>query len=219
MNAKKTDITLVVDRSGSMASIAEESRNGLRVFLDDQRKVEGECAVSLVLFDQMIERPFTAKPVSEVMSIPLEPRGATALLDAIGSTIEATGARLAAMPEAERPGRVIFVIMTDGYENASRDFDKIKVLDLITRQRETYKWDFVFLGANQDAIATASGIGIAVGHAVSYAASAGGVRSALDMTSKKIATSRIGGQSISAYSPEERVSAMDGQKPPRSSRP
>jgi hypothetical protein len=210
MKADLTDITLIVDRSGSMASIAEESRNGIKTFVEEQKKVAGACVLSLVQFDNEIERPFTAKPLDEVGAIPLEPRGATALLDAIGSTIEATGVRLAAMPEDQRPGREMIVIITDGHENASLLYDQAKVFEMISHQRDVYQWDFVFLGANQDAIATASKIGIANANALSYAADAAGTNAVWAATAGNVARARSTGSAMAAiaYSEAQRSAAM-----------
>lgn len=205
-----TDITLIVDRSGSMSSIAAESRNGIKTFIEKQKEVAGNCVLSLVQFDNEIERPFTAKPLNEVGEIPLDPRGATALLDAIGSTIEATGMRLEAMPEDQRPGRVMIVIITDGYENSSLLYDQDKVFKMISHQRDAYKWDFVFLGANQDAIATASQIGIAAANAVSYAANAVGTNAVWAATAGNVARARSTGSAMASvgYSNEQRSAAL-----------
>ncbi len=102
----------------------------------------------------------------------------TALLDAIGRTINATGARLSAMPEADRPGKVMFVILTDGGENSSREFTHAQIAAMIKAQTDTYKWDFVFIGANQDAIAVGGALNIAAGKSMSYASNSVGTQSA-----------------------------------------
>ena len=103
---------------------------------------------------------YAGKPIAEVPPLALEPRGATALLDAIGKTIHETGRRLAALPEAERPERVLFVVISDGQENASTEFSSERILAMTTHQASAYKWEFVYLGANQDAIAEAAKMGI-----------------------------------------------------------
>lgn len=209
MRLDLTDITIILDRSGSMGVIAHETEMGVKKFVDDQKAVPGHAVMSLVLFDHQIERPFTAKPISEVGEIRLQPRAATALLDAVGSTIKATGERLGLMAEKDRPSRVIIVIVTDGLENASRTYDKDQVLSMISHQTDVYKWDFVFLGANQDAIATAASIGVQANAALTYAASAGGVKGAYAAVSSVVATSRRGGQAVChvGFSDEQRKSA------------
>lgn len=163
MNDNFTDISIVLDRSGSMSSVATDTIGGFNKFIEDQRKVPGQCRVSLIQFDNEYETVYDAKDVKDAPLLDTAtfvPRGNTALLDAIGRTVIATGARLSAMPEADRPGKILFVIITDGHENASHEYNKSAVFEMIKHQREAYNWQFVFIGANQDAIATASGIGI-----------------------------------------------------------
>jgi hypothetical protein len=118
------------------------------------------------------------------------PRGSTALLDAIGRTVTELGQKLAATPEAERPGQVIVAIFTDGYENASRQFDLHQINDLITQQRNTYNWQFLFLAANQDAIATAAQIGIDRQFSSAVPYSAKGIHSTSSSLSRKLSAMR-----------------------------
>ena len=106
-----TDITMVLDRSGSMQSIKTDTIGGFDAFISEQRQVPGRCTVSLVQFDNEYEEVYTGRPIAEVPTLTLVPRGSTAMLDAIGRAVNATGARLAAMPEDRRPGTVIVGIM------------------------------------------------------------------------------------------------------------
>jgi len=132
-------------------------------------------------------------PVQEVLGLTTEtyvPRNCTALLDAIGTTIHDLGKRLSEIPEQDRPGQVIVSILTDGLENASRQFTWKDVAALIKQQTETYKWTFLFLGANQDAIATAAQISIAASNAATYAADAVGSRSSHRTLSRKVSGMR-----------------------------
>jgi len=172
--ANKTDITFVIDRSLSMRRIAEAMNAGFEDLIAKQRLEPGECFVTLAQFDDEYEVVFTARPINEVGRYRLEPRGNTALLDALGRSIQATGQRLAAMPEGARPAHVLFVVITDGEENASREFPKEvgrkAIFEMISHQQEKYSWEFLFLGANQDAIATAASLGISVNNAVTYKA-------------------------------------------------
>lgn len=120
------------------------------------------------------------------------PRGMTALLDAIGRTINTTGERLAAMAEEQRPGKVIFVILTDGQENTSREMTLEQINQMITRQTEVYNWDFVFIGANQDAIQTGSQLGIGAGNSLSYNATGEETREVFHMLCDSIISFRGG---------------------------
>jgi len=136
------------------------------------------------------------------------PRGWTALLDAIGRTINATGARLGAMPEDQRPEKVIFVIVTDGKENVSQEFrEPEKVFQMIGHQRDVYQWDFVFIGANQDAIAVGATFNIPAASSMTYAANAAGTREAFTSASNYTAHTRsVAGAAAgaSAFTAEDR---------------
>ncbi len=163
MKSDLTEIAFVLDRSGSMQSIAPIAIRGFNDFLTAHQTAPGQARLTLVLFDDEYLVSAASLPVAEV--VPLDettfvPRGCTALLDAIGRTIDELGERLSRMSEAERPGAVIVAILTDGLENASSDYKLKDVASRIRHQRETYKWEFLFLGANQDAIATAARMNI-----------------------------------------------------------
>ncbi len=160
MDKNLCDITLVVDRSGSMSSCKQEAQNGINHFIEEQKKVEGNAYLSLIQFDTEYEFVHKGKVIREIQEYKLVPRGMTALLDAIGRAINETGERLSAMPEQERPGLVVMVITTDGQENSSHEFKKHQIKEMIERQQNEYNWQFVFLGANQDAFAEAAQIGI-----------------------------------------------------------
>lgn len=155
-----TDITLVVDRSGSMRQIQEDAEGGVNAFIEEQAEQEGEARLTIVEFDQDYDFVCKGVPIGQAPEYRLIPRGTTALLDAVGRAINETGARLAAMPEAERPGLVVFVVMTDGQENASREFSKAQVREMIEHQQSVYNWHFTFLGADAGAFAEAGGMGI-----------------------------------------------------------
>jgi hypothetical protein len=169
MTSPRTDITIVLDRSGSMASVRSDVEGGFTRFLEDQRALPGECTLSLTQFDsEAIEDVYTARPIREAPVMELHPRGMTPLLDAVGRTLTRTRERLAALPERDRPERVLFLIITDGQENASREFSKAQVRELIERQRQVYQWDFIYLGANVDAFAEAGGLGIGAAQAAAF---------------------------------------------------
>ncbi len=168
MRRDLTDFTVVLDRSGSMASCREEAENGLNHLIEKQRADSGDSVFTLVQFDTEYEFVHKAVPIGEVPRCALVPRGMTALLDAVGRSIAEAGDRLKRMPASDRPGLVVFVIVTDGQENSSHEFTKSQVKQMIEHQQTTYGWKFIFLGANQDAFAEAQGLGIAGGLIASY---------------------------------------------------
>lgn len=164
-----TDITVVMDRSGSMAAVKSDAENGLNSFIDSQKRQPGSALFSLVQFDTEYEIVHNAVPIQSVPPCTLEPRGFTALLDAVGNTINRTGERLRGMNEQDRPGLVVFVIITDGQENASREFQKARIKEMIEHQQSVYKWQFTYLGANQDSFGEATGLGLPASSAANYA--------------------------------------------------
>lgn len=188
MNNNLTEIAYVLDRSGSMETVAEQAVAAFNGFLQDQKSDEGMAKITLVLFDNDYEIPINGVPLEEILPLTAadyEPRGGTALLDAIGQTIDDLGKRLEATPEAERPGSVIVAIFTDGYENASRRFSWSEISERIKHQREVYQWQFLFLGANQDAIATAAGLNIDASNSSAYVADGVGLNASVQAMSLK----------------------------------
>lgn len=170
-NANLTLIAVILDRSGSMQPLREATIAGLNEFLDIQRKDPNETLLHMVQFDNHYDIVRDFVPLRDVKTLTqadFEPRGGTALFDAMGRTITEVGARLAAMPEATRPGKVVVVIQTDGEENASREYRIEHVREMITHQREKYGWEFVFLGANVDAFASAQSFGILRSQTLQY---------------------------------------------------
>lgn len=174
MDDNYAHISILLDRSGSMAMIRDDMEGGLRQFVTEQQAEPGKTTFALYQFDDrydVVIPPTTLADV-KVNDIVLVPRGSTALLDAMSRSIAQTGEYLAAMPETERPGKVLFLIVTDGYENASREVTRAQVMDKVTEQEGTYGWKFVYLGANQDAIAVAATFGVAT--ASTYAGTGAG---------------------------------------------
>ena len=193
MKPNYTDITIILDRSGSMERIAEETITGFNKFLSDQRRLPGEMTLTLVQFNQQIEVTLDAQPIGEARPLDgrrYRPNGCTALLDAIGNSIDRTGARLRKMAERDRPSKVVVVILTDGLENASRAYSREQVFGMIRHQREKYSWEFVFLGANQDAIQEAAKFGIAADSALTYAATGASAEAAFAATSSLVQSLR-----------------------------
>lgn len=145
-----------------------------------RKKEEGEAFVTTVLFDdeyELLHDHVGIEQVEPITDKEYYARGCTALLDAIGKTINSIGSRLNSTPEDERPEKVIFVITTDGFENASIEFNKSAVKEMIEHQQDKYSWTFIFLGANMDAVEEAASLGIAATHSHTYTANARGTSS------------------------------------------
>lgn len=190
-----THIVFLLDRSGSMDEIRDDAIGGFNTLLADQQAAPGNCTFTLVQFDTQdpAEIVHDAKPIQEVPPLDrdtYQPRGGTPLLDAMGHLIAHTGQRLAAMAEHQRPGKVIFAVLTDGLENSSRLHTRSQIFDMVKHQREVYNWQFMFLGADQDAIAEAASFGIAEELSMSIGKTRQGTRRAFEMTSKSMALMR-----------------------------
>ena len=188
-----TEIAFILDRSGSMQPHAEAAVAGFNEFLLEQQKVEGLARITLVLFDDQYEVPLDNLPVSDVRCLDQKcytPRGTTALLDAIGRTIRSFKKRIADLPKKQRPDQVIFAIFTDGLENASRKYDWQDIADRIRMRQEKDGWEFIFLAANQDAIATAAQMSIHRHKAATAHASSRGVRGSSAAFSRKVRAMR-----------------------------
>lgn len=212
MKENYTDINIVLDRSGSMDTIKSDTIGGFNSFLSKQKQVAGEATITLVQFDDIYEEVYKAIPLENAPLLNDDtfiPRNTTALLDAIGKTIVETGKRLASMNDDERPDKVIFVILTDGLENASREYRIEQINQMISHQRDVYKWEFIFLGANQDAIATASNMGIAQTHALTYAANTIGTQKAFDAVAGHVAAYRANIAPSASFSDEDREEQKD----------
>jgi uncharacterized protein YegL len=196
LNTNLCEIGFVLDRSGSMNAMKEEAIGGINAFLESQRKLPGEARLTLVLFDHEYIVAHDGVPIRDVPPLnehTYVPRGTTALLDAVGRTINTIGERLDKTPEPERPAKVIIAILTDGLENASQEFKRKQILKMIKHQREVYSWEFLFLGANQDAIKAGSEIGIAPGCAVTFSEAPGGTAQVFAAVSQSIGAYRVGG--------------------------
>ncbi len=179
-----TRIAIILDRSGSMGHLVEATVAGFNEFCREQAKLPGSATVKLVQFDDkydvVFDEPLTSVP--ELTAKTFVPRGMTALLDAQGRTIVELGKELAAMAEDQRPAKVLVLMITDGLENASKRYKLHEIATLIRQQRDVYGWEFVYMGANQDAVASAAAMNIPPGSAITFsanpAAMAGTMRSA-----------------------------------------
>ena len=177
MKKNLTEMVFILDRSGSMNHLVEDTIGGFNSMIEEQKKQDGEAYVTTVLFDgqyEILHDHVDIKDIKPITTKEYYARGMTALLDAVGRTINSIGSRLSATPEDERPDKVIFVITTDGFENASREFTKQTVKEMIEHQQSKYSWTFMFLGANMDAVSEAASLGINTDFARTYTASSAG---------------------------------------------
>ena len=172
-----TEIIYVLDRSGSMGHLTGDTIGAYNAYLDEQKSYDGETRITTVLFDDRYELLFNGVSIDEAYldHEKYYVRGLTALYDALGKTILDVGSRLSRTPESERPEKVIFIITTDGYENASKEFTNARVKQMIEHQQSKYSWEFLFFGANIDSAETASSIGVSSDRAYDFAPSAAGI--------------------------------------------
>ena len=172
-----TEVVFILDRSGSMGGLESDTIGGFNAMLEKQKKAEGEAYISTVLFDNESEVIHDRLRVGEVAPLTDREyyvRGCTALLDAIGGAIRHIGNIHKYAREEDIPEHTVFIITTDGMENASHTYTSDKVKAMIERQKEKYGWEFLFLGANIDAVETAGRIGISADRAVNYNCDAAG---------------------------------------------
>ena len=200
MRENLTEMVFVLDRSGSMSGLAADTIGGFNELIEKQKKIEGDAYVTTVLFDHEYEVLHDHVALGEVAPLTDKEyfaRGSTALLDAVGRTINAVGARLAATPEEERPAHVVFVITTDGMENASREYTAKQVREMVEHQQQKYSWQFVFLGANMDAVSEAWNLGISAKYAADFTPSHSGVRKMYSMALDSVMSGKRTGVSLS----------------------
>lgn len=190
-DATYTALLIVLDRSGSMSHIRNDMVGGLENMLGDHAKGDGLLTVDIVTFDEQIERTHHFANPADI-KIDLTPRGSTALYDALGWSIHTFGADLASLPDHARPSTVQVIVVTDGYENASVEFRAETVRELITRQIQEFDWEFVYLGANQDAVLTASELGIDAGNALDFDIDGAAVSRMSSIMSERLRRSRRG---------------------------
>lgn len=184
-----TELVFILDRSGSMSGLEADTIGGFNAMIEKQRKEDGECYVSTVLFDNCSEVLHDRVRLSEIKPMTdrdYTVRGCTALIDAIGGAIHHIGnVHKYARPE-DVPARTMFIITTDGMENASRRYTGERVKDMIERQKEKYGWEFLFIGANIDAVETAARYGIERDRAVNYNADKEGTRVVYESVAKAV---------------------------------
>lgn len=205
MKKDLTEMVFILDRSGSMHDLTSDTIGGFNSMIENQKNENGEAFITTVLFDDEYELLHDHINIQEIQPITDKEyyaRGMTALLDAIGKTINSIGNRLNNTPEDERPDKVIFVITTDGFENASKEFTKTNVKDMIEHQQSKYSWTFMFLGANMDAVSEAASLGINTNFAKTYTANSLGTQSVYKSVSTAMSQARslsFDSQDVSTY--------------------
>ena len=193
MKKNLTELVFILDKSGSMSGLEKDTIGGFNSLLDQQRKVDGECVITTVLFDnryELLHDRIDIRAVQPITGKEYFVGGSTALLDAIGRTIHKIGTAQKNTAEAYRAEKVMFVIITDGEENASRCYSSMQIREMIQRQKERYGWEFIFLGANIDAVETAGRFGIDADRAVDYVPDGEGTELNYRMMSQTVATFR-----------------------------
>ncbi len=191
-----TDTIIILDESASMQELKEGTLQGINNFIKEQKEVPGEGCWSLYTFNdfsRLIWNQVDQKEVQPLTWDSYRPSGSTALLDAVCRAIDETGARLSRLPDHLKPDKVLFVIMTDGEENCSRKFNKFNMADKISHQQDKYNWKFLFLGANQDAIATAAQYHIPISQAFTYQATSKGALETYNMVSRATKSWKLNG--------------------------
>jgi hypothetical protein len=245
MKSGYTHIAVVLDSSGSMASILEDTIGGFNTFLKGQKEAPGEATLTLVEFAPRsfsgwhqpgnipwvqpnsldfgktdgiaVNVKFDFMPITAVPELTRKtyiPSGGTPLLDTIAETINRTGKALKSIPESLRPEKVLFVIITDGEENESRVYNHQRVMEMIQHQSIVYKWEFMYLGANQDAIQVGASFGINANRSMSYGVSADAIGSTYGVLASKTMAFRSASNAAEAqaalnFTEEERASVKD----------
>lgn len=190
---KATELVFILDKSGSMAGLESDTIGGFNAMLQKQKTLDGECRITTVLFDnryELLHDRIDIQAVSPMTEREYQVGSSTALLDAIGRTIRKLASVQRNTAEEYRADKVMFVIITDGAENSSREYSSRKVKAMIEHEKEKYGWEFVFLGANIDAVETAGRFGIAPDRAVDYVPDGAGTELNFQMMSEAVATFR-----------------------------
>jgi len=217
MKENYTHISVCLDRSGSMASMASEVTEGFNQFVEDQKKEKGKATLSLVKFDDVYESVYSFVNIKDAGKMNLDPGGSTALLDAMGTTLEETRSTVLKMKNDEQPSKVIFVFITDGEENASSKYTRKQIFEMIKDLKtdgandNSINWQFVFIGANQDAISEGSGYGIRAKSSITFDASGAGAKMAFSSLTKGVSSYRSNMSEAAEYTFEDKDYAIQDQ--------
>lgn len=195
MKNEMTELVFILDKSGSMSGLEKDTIGGFNALIEKQRKLPGDVRVTTVLFNQayeLLHDRINLQGVSPLTEEEYEVGGMTALLDAIGSTIQKISNAQKGTMEDQRADNVMFVITTDGMENASCEYNYKKIHEMIAAKKTEANWEFIFLGANIDAVATAKQFGVAEEYAVKYHADAEGTQLNYKVVSEAVTSFRTG---------------------------
>ena len=193
MHKGLTEVVFILDRSGSMGGLEADTIGGFNSMIQKQRKEEGEAIISTVLFDDQMEVIYDRTPVDKIQPMTDQQyyvRGCTALLDAIGGAIHHIAKVHKHANEEERPEKTLFIITTDGMENSSRKYDYKKVKKMVEKAQEKHGWEFLFLGANIDAISEAGKFGISAERAINYECDSAGTALNYEVLSNAVSAVR-----------------------------
>lgn len=209
MKKDYTHIGMLIDRSGSMTNLKAAMEEAYAGFIYNQKRQPGTATFSLVEFDNETTVLHWFQDLSRVPEhFELIPRDSTALYDALGEFIIDTGKKLVSLPEDQRPSKVVVLILTDGEENASREFSSDNIKKMIEEQQNKYSWEFIFMGANQDAVLEAKKIGINSNNSITFGANRMGVRNAVASATHAVSQTRTG--NFNGFSDEDRKQANSG---------
>lgn len=195
MKQNLSELVFILDKSGSMSGLEQDTIGGFNSMLEKQKQETGEAFVTTVLFDnnyEILHDRLSIKNIKPITRKEYYVGGSTALLDAIGVTINNIGKALSDINEGERPEKVMFVIITDGMENSSHEFNHKMIKNMIEHQKSKYSWDFIFLGANIDAVETASNFGINADRAVNFISDSKGTELNYKVLSEAVSSYRKG---------------------------
>jgi hypothetical protein len=203
MKKDLTDIIFIIDQSGSMFGLQDDTVGGFNTFLNEQKNVDGEAKITTVLFNSSVTTLYERVDIKEVKPLTEKeyiPNGWTAMLDAIGISITKAGKAYSDLPDDERPSKVLVMITTDGKENCSSEYTHEQIKNMINHQKEKYNWEFVFTGANIDSRSTGNAIGLS--NTANYSASGQGIQTVYTAMSKAATSYRTVGVVATDWSSE-----------------
>jgi len=223
MSNEVTELVFILDRSGSMGSMCDEAIGGFNAFLEEQKGLPGEARLTLALFDHeynLIHNGRDIKTVEPLNKDTYNPRGTTALLDAVGRTLDDVGKRIregshscSACGDTKKPTKVLVAVLTDGLENASKDYNKKKINEMIEHCKKEHDWQFMFLAANQDAFSEGSSLGVLHNMSMNYTMDSAGFKKSFATlnTSSKLYRS-VGASAFNAVSNVGDLTDDDGNE-------